>query len=131
MEISRETANLYRRGKNVYFDYRKWLSPKVWEKDNTIEEIKVNIPLRRIRALVLLFKEKRKENTEEFANPNIENVFIKAIYFVKSFGNNNSHPRNECPNKMFCSLTVVNHSNVFKLLEISLFDNFTRVFKTS
>ena len=54
------------------------VSPKVWEKDNTIEEIKVNIPLRRIRALVLLFKEKRKESTEEFANPNIENAKVSV-----------------------------------------------------
>ena len=59
------------------------MSPKVWEKDNTIEEIKVNIPLRRIRALVLLFKEKGKENMEEFANPNIENakVSIEGVPF--------------------------------------------------
>ena len=75
-EISRETFNLYRRGRNLYFDYHKWLLPTTWAKDSTIEEVKVNIPLRRIRALVLLFKEKGKDNTEEFANPNIENAKV-------------------------------------------------------
>ena len=69
---------MYKRGRNLYFDYRKWLSPKLWEKDKTIEEIKVSIPLRRIRALVLFFKEKGKENTEEFANPNIENAKVSV-----------------------------------------------------
>ena len=47
-----------------------------WSKDSTTESFTVNIPLRRIRALVLLFKEKGKENTEEFADPKITNVKV-------------------------------------------------------
>ena len=74
--ISRETADLFRKGRHLYYDYTKFLNKMSGSKDSTIESYTVNIPLRRIQTLVLLFKEKGKENAEEFADPKITNVKV-------------------------------------------------------
>ena len=65
-EISSETSNLFRKGRHLYYDYPKYLSKVSWPKDSTIQTFSVNIPLKRIRGLVLLFKEKGQENTKCF-----------------------------------------------------------------
>ena len=75
-EISKETSNLFRQGRHLYYDYPKYLSKVSWPKDSTIQTFSVNIPLKRIRTLVLLFKEKGQENTEVFLDPNIKGVKV-------------------------------------------------------
>ena len=76
-EISSETSNLFRKGRHLYYDYTKYLSKVSWPKDSTIQTFSVNIPLKRIRGLVLLFKEKGQENTEVFLDPNIKRCLSK------------------------------------------------------
>ena len=75
-EISTQTSNLFKRGRHLYYDYTKYLNKVAWPKDSTIETFSVNIPLKRICGLVLLFKEKGQENTEVFSDPNIKSVKV-------------------------------------------------------
>ena len=76
MEISTNTSNSFARGRHIYYDYPKWLQKIAWAKDSTMQTFSVNIPLRRIRGLVLLFKEAGQENTEVFLDPKIKGVKV-------------------------------------------------------
>ena len=71
MDISSQTTALFNRGRHIYYDYPKWLNKIEWAKDSTIQTFSVNIPLKWICGLVLLFKEKGQENTGVFADPKI------------------------------------------------------------
>ena len=89
-EISTNTTNSFARGRYIYYDYPKWLQKIAWAKDSTIKSISVNIPLKRIRGLVLLFKEAGQENTEVLSDPNIKGVKVsiegKPLEVYKNYG---------------------------------------------
>ena len=76
-EIAKSTSEKFRNGTDLYYPFVQYLRGEEWEKDSTKKNIDITIPRKRLRAIVILFKEKGEEgNSEHFSNPIIEKVKI-------------------------------------------------------
>ena len=76
--IAQQTKEGYAKGRHLYYPYVQHMQSPKWEKDSTTQVIEVNIPRKRLRAIVVLFREKgKKGDSEAFENANIKNVQIQ------------------------------------------------------
>ena len=74
--LLREVKDRYNVGRSLGYDYTTLLKTLSWNKDSTLEVIDINIPRKSLKALVLLFTESGKDDSEHFPFPNLEKVNV-------------------------------------------------------
>ena len=74
--LVRELKDRYNVGRSLGYDYTTLLKTLSWNKDSTLEVIDINIPRKSLKALVLLFTEAGKDDSEHFSFPNLEKVNV-------------------------------------------------------
>ena len=74
--LVREVKDRYMVGRSLGYDYTTLLKTLSWNKDSTLEVIDINIPRKSLKALVLLFTEAGKDDSEHFPFPNLEKVNV-------------------------------------------------------
>ena len=76
--ISRQTSDGFKKGRHLYYSYIQSPNNQDWGKDETHKIITVNIPRKRLRGIIVLFREEGNEDSEHFANANIESVKVRV-----------------------------------------------------
>ena len=77
--ITDATKSGYENGRDLYYPYVQYLKSPIWAKDSTKETVDINVPRKRLRAIVVLFKEKGKVgDSESFENPKITKVDVNV-----------------------------------------------------
>ena len=70
--IFRPTSDGFEKGRHLYYSYIQSPNNQNWGKDETHKSITVSIPRKRLRGIVVLFREEGNEDSKHFANANIE-----------------------------------------------------------
>jgi malic enzyme len=63
-------------GRKLYFEHVILMKKTEWSKDSTIINETTKVPRRSMKAIVMLFTNKTKTNSEEYVYPNIEKVRV-------------------------------------------------------
>ena len=74
--LVKEVKDKYMVGRSLGYDYTTLLKTLCWKKDSTLEVVDINIPRKSLKALVLLFTEPEKDDSEYFPFPNLEKVSV-------------------------------------------------------
>jgi hypothetical protein len=66
----------YNAGRKLSFEHVILMKKTEWSKDSTIINETINEPRRSMKAIVILFTNKTKTDSEEYVYPNIEKVRV-------------------------------------------------------
>jgi hypothetical protein len=79
--LAREVSRLYSTGRTLSYRHITLMRTGNWDKDITIVNENINIPRKSMLAVVLLFTNKVRTNSEEYIYPNIDkvNVTIEGV----------------------------------------------------
>lgn len=75
-ELSDEITSGYASGRSWSYEHVTLMKTTEWDKDTTIVNENVNLPRKSMKAIVLLFTNKVRTDSEEFLYPNIESVRV-------------------------------------------------------
>ena len=76
IDLARKAENLYGSERELSFEHATLMKKTEWSKDSTIINETINIPRRSMKAIVMLFTNKTKTDSEEYVYPNIEKVKV-------------------------------------------------------
>jgi hypothetical protein len=76
IDLARKAENLYGSERELSFEHTTLMKKTEWDKDSTIINETINIPRRSMKAIVMLFTNKTKTDSEEYVYPNIEKVKV-------------------------------------------------------
>ena len=85
IELARKAENLYGSERNLSFEHATLMKKTEWSKDSTIINETINVPRRSMKAIVMLFTNKTKTDSEEYVYPNIEKVRVLWKVFLMQF----------------------------------------------
>jgi hypothetical protein len=74
--LARKVESQYNVGRKLYFEHVILMKKTEWSKDSTIINETINVPRRSMKAIVMLFTNKTKTDSEEYVYPNIEKVRV-------------------------------------------------------
>jgi hypothetical protein len=74
--LARKVESQYNVGRKLSFEHVILMKKTEWSKDSTIINETVNVPRRSMKAIVMLFTNKTKTDSEEYVYPNIEKVRV-------------------------------------------------------
>jgi hypothetical protein len=75
-ELARKVESQYNAGRKLSFEHVILMKKTEWSKDSTIINETINVPRRSMKAIVMLFTNKTKTDSEEYVYPNIEKVRV-------------------------------------------------------
>ena len=75
-DLARKAEGLYGSERELYFEHATLMKKTEWSKDSTIINETINVPRRSMKAIVMLFTNKTKTDSEEYIYPNIEKVRV-------------------------------------------------------
>lgn len=73
-EVTDEVSSLYTSGRSLSYEHVTLMKTVEWDKGSTLVNENINLPRKSMKAIVLLFTNKTKTDSEEFVYPNIESV---------------------------------------------------------
>ncbi|CAB3980763.1 Hypothetical predicted protein [Paramuricea clavata] len=76
IDLSRKAEGLYGSERELSFEHATLMKKTEWSKDSTIINETINVPRRSMKAIVMLFTNKTKTDSEEYIYPNIEKVRV-------------------------------------------------------
>ena len=76
IDLARKAENLYGSERELSFEHVTLMKKTEWSKDSTIINETINVPRRSMKAIVMLFTNKTKTDSEEYIYPNIEKVRV-------------------------------------------------------
>ncbi|CAB4017789.1 Hypothetical predicted protein [Paramuricea clavata] len=76
IDLARKAEGLYGSERELSFEYATLMKKMEWSKDSTIINETINVPRRSMKAIVMLFTNKTKTDSEEYIYPNIEKVRV-------------------------------------------------------
>jgi hypothetical protein len=76
IELARKVESQYNAGRKLSFQHVILMKKTEWSKDSTIINETINVPRRSMKAIVMLFTNKTKTDSEEYVYPNIEKVRV-------------------------------------------------------
>ena len=76
IDLARKAENLYGSERELSFEHTTLMKKTEWSKDSTIINETINVPRRSMKAVVMLFTNKTKTDSEEYIYPNIEKVRV-------------------------------------------------------
>ncbi|CAB4024906.1 Hypothetical predicted protein [Paramuricea clavata] len=76
IELARKAENLYGSDRDLSFEHAILMKKTEWSRDTTIINEMINVPRRSMKAIVMLFTNKTRTGSKEYANPNIEKVRV-------------------------------------------------------
>ncbi|CAB3997486.1 Hypothetical predicted protein, partial [Paramuricea clavata] len=76
IDLARKAENLYGSERELSFEHVTLMKKTEWSKDSTIINETINVPRRCMKAIVMLFTNKTKTDSEEYVYPNIEKVKV-------------------------------------------------------
>ena len=76
IDLARKAENLYGSERELSFEHTTLMKKTEWSKDFTIISETINVPRRSMKAIVMLFTNKTKTDSEECIYPNIEKVRV-------------------------------------------------------
>jgi hypothetical protein len=76
IDLARKAEGLYGSLRELSFEHATLMKKTEWSKDSTIINETINVPRRSMKAIVMLFTNKTKTDSEEYIYPNIEKVRI-------------------------------------------------------
>ncbi|CAB3998807.1 Hypothetical predicted protein, partial [Paramuricea clavata] len=72
IELGRQVERQYNAGRKLSFEHVILMKKTEWSKDSTIINETINVPRKSMKAIVMLFTNKTKTDSEEYVYPNIE-----------------------------------------------------------
>ena len=75
-ELAQDSTARYENGRSLVYDHVTHVKTINWGKDSTIENETINFPRQSLKAVVMLFRKKTPDSSEEFVFPNIGNVKV-------------------------------------------------------
>ena len=75
-KLAESVRNAFVDTRDLWFDYTTLLKTLEWRKDSTREVIDINIPRESMKAVVLLYTQKKPTDSEEFYNAEVESVKV-------------------------------------------------------
>ena len=76
IDLARKAEGLYGSERELSFEHATLMKKTEWSKDSTIINETINVPRRSMKAIVMLFTNKTKTDSEEYIYPNIEKVRV-------------------------------------------------------
>ncbi|CAB4013325.1 Hypothetical predicted protein [Paramuricea clavata] len=76
IELARKVESQHNAGRKLSLEYVILMKLTEWSNDSTIINETINVPRRRMKAIVMLFTNKTKTDSEEYVYPNIEKVRV-------------------------------------------------------
>jgi hypothetical protein len=76
IDLARKSEGLYGSERELSFEHATLMKKTEWSKDSTIINETINVPRRSMKAIVMLFTNKTKTDSEEYIYPNIEKVRV-------------------------------------------------------
>jgi hypothetical protein len=76
IDLARKAEGLYGSERELSFEHATLMKKMEWSKDSTIINETLNVPRRSMKAIVMLFTNKTKTDSEEYIYPNIEKVRV-------------------------------------------------------
>jgi hypothetical protein len=76
IDLARKAEGLYGSERELSFEHATLMKKMEWSKDSTIINETINVPRRSMKAIVVLFTNKTKTDSEEYIYPNIEKVSV-------------------------------------------------------
>jgi hypothetical protein len=76
IDLARKAEGLYGSERELSFEHATLMKKTEWIKDSTIINETTNVPRRSMKAIVMLFTNKTKADSEEYIYPNIEKVRV-------------------------------------------------------
>jgi hypothetical protein len=76
IDLARKAEGLYGSERELSFEHATLMKKTEWSKDSTIINETINVPRRSMKAIVMLFTNKVKTDSEEYIYPNIEKVRV-------------------------------------------------------
>jgi hypothetical protein len=76
IELPRKVESQYNTGRKLSFEHVILMKKTEWSKDSTIINETINVPRKSMKAIVMLFTNKTKTDSEEYVYPNIEKVRV-------------------------------------------------------
>jgi hypothetical protein len=74
--LARKVESQYNVGRKLSIEHAILMKKTEWSKDSTIINETINVPRRSMKAIVMLFTNKTKTDSEEYVYPNIEKVRV-------------------------------------------------------
>ena len=74
--LAESVRGTYNTGRSFPYNYSSLLQTIPWRKDSTREDIRINVPRRSLKAIVLLFTEDDAGDSEHFPFPNLTHVDV-------------------------------------------------------
>ncbi|CAB4034093.1 Hypothetical predicted protein [Paramuricea clavata] len=73
-ELAKTVESQFDTGRTLSFEHVTLLKTVEWDKDDTLVNETINVPRKSMKAVVMLFTNKTKTDSEEYVYPNIDKV---------------------------------------------------------